>query len=95
MQGSFGVPTLGPREQPPAVGETGGSGTAATPGSGGERVEPPFVHLLPIVVGFARRWVEMEGEGVLDRMHSRFRMTIDPRIPTMPGQSKSGFHRPG
>ena len=23
------------------------------------------------------------------------RMTIDPRIPTMPGRSRSGFHRPG
>ena len=28
-------------------------------------------------------------------MHGRSRMTIDPRIPTMPGRSTSGFHRPG
>ena len=27
-------------------------------------------------------------------MHGRTRMTIDPRIPTMPGRSMSGFHRP-
>ena len=28
-------------------------------------------------------------------MHGRSRMTIDPRTPTMPGRSMSGFHRPG
>ena len=28
-------------------------------------------------------------------MHCRSRMTRDPCIPTMPGQSASGFHRPG
>ena len=29
-------------------------------------------------------------------MHGRSRMTVDPRIPTMPlGRSMSGFHRPG
>ena len=27
-------------------------------------------------------------------MHGRSRLTIDPRIPTMPGRSTSGFHRP-
>ena len=27
-------------------------------------------------------------------MHNRSRVTIDPRIPTMPGRSTSGFHRP-
>ena len=32
---------------------------------------------------------------VLDFMHGRSRTTIDPRIPTMPGRSMSGFHRPG
>ena len=37
------------------------------------------------------------GGGVLDRryvldlMHGRSRMAIDPRIPTMPGRSISGF----
>ena len=42
-----------------------------------------------------------EGGGVLDRrnvfdlMHGRSRMTVDPRIPTMPGRSMLGFHRPG
>ena len=28
-------------------------------------------------------------------MHGRHRMTIDLRIPTMPGRSTSGFHPPG
>ena len=36
------------------------------------------------------------GEGrVLDAMRGRSRMTRDPRVPTMPGRSTSGFHRPG
>ena len=33
--------------------------------------------------------------GVLDIMHSQSRMTIDPRIPTVPGWNTSSFHRPG
>ena len=28
-------------------------------------------------------------------MYGCSRMTIDPRIPTMPARSTSGFHRPG
>ena len=35
------------------------------------------------------------GGGVLDTMRGRSRMTADHRIPTMPGGSTSGFHRPG
>ena len=35
------------------------------------------------------------GGGVLDIMHGRNRMTVDPRIPTMSGRSSSGLHRPG
>ena len=35
------------------------------------------------------------GRGVLIIMRGRSRMTIDPRIFTMPGRSASGFHRPG
>ena len=27
--------------------------------------------------------------------YCRSRMTVDPRIPTMPGRSPSSFHRPG
>ena len=27
-------------------------------------------------------------------MHARSRMTIDPRVPTLPTRSTSGFHRP-
>ena len=44
---------------------------------------------------------EREGGGVLHRkyvldlMHGRSGMTIDPPIPTMPGRSMSRFHRPG
>ena len=37
----------------------------------------------------------VDGGGALNIMHGRSRMTIDPRIPTMPGLSTSGFHRPG
>ena len=33
--------------------------------------------------------------GILDVMHGRSRMTMDHRVPTMPGQSTSGFHRSG
>ena len=35
------------------------------------------------------------GGGTHHVMHGRSRMTIDPRIPPMPRQSTSGFHRPG
>ena len=34
------------------------------------------------------------GGGAIDIMHGRSRITIDPRIPTIPGRSTSGFHRP-
>ena len=32
------------------------------------------------------------GEGGTQFVHGRSRMTIDPRIPTMPGRSTSDFH---
>ena len=32
---------------------------------------------------------------VLDLIHDRSRMTVDPRIPTIPERSMPGFHRPG
>ena len=35
------------------------------------------------------------GEGCTHVVHGRSLMTIDPRIPTMPGRSTSGFDRPG
>ena len=35
------------------------------------------------------------GGGCTQFVHGRSRMTIDPRIPTMPGRSMSGFHQPG
>ena len=33
--------------------------------------------------------------GCTQFVYGRSRMTIDPRIPTMPGRSTSGFHQPG
>ncbi|CAN0256107.1 unnamed protein product, partial [Laminaria digitata] len=33
--------------------------------------------------------------GVLVIMHGRGRMTVDPRIPTIPGRGTSVFRRPG
>ena len=35
------------------------------------------------------------GIGCAQFVHGRSRMTIDPRIPTMPGRSTPGFHQPG
>ena len=35
------------------------------------------------------------GVGCTQFVHGRSRMTLDPRIPTMPGRSTSGFHQPG
>ena len=57
------------------------------------------VHLLlivvkPIVENLVQTPVTAEG-GCTHAMHSRSRMTVDPRIPTMPAQGKSGSHRPG
>lgn len=36
LQGSLGLPALGPGEQSPAIGQAGGSGAAATTSSGGK-----------------------------------------------------------
>ena len=36
-------------------------------------------------------WGVLDGREVLDLMHDRIRMTIGPRIPTMPGRSMFGF----
>ena len=33
--------------------------------------------------------------GCTQFVHGRSRITIDPRIPFMPGRSTSGFHQPG
>ena len=49
-------------------------------------VEGVLMSCMAVVVG--------EG-GVLIIMHGRSRMTVDPRIPAMPGRSMTGFHRPG
>ena len=38
---------------------------------------------------------ESAGAGVLNIMNGRSRMTIDSRIPKVPGRSTPGFHRPG
>ena len=37
----------------------------------------------------------LERRYVIDLMHGRSRMTVDPRIPTIPRRSMSGFYRPG
>ena len=37
----------------------------------------------------------LDSKDVLGLMHGRSRMSIDRRIPTSPGRSMSGFHRPG
>ena len=34
------------------------------------------------------------GGGCTQFVHGRSRMTIDPRIPTMPGRRTSGFYQP-
>ena len=39
--------------------------------------------------------IDEQGRGVLIIMHDRSRMIIDPRTPTMPGWSMSGFRQPG
>ena len=36
-----------------------------------------------------------EGGWYTQFVHGRSRMTIDPRIPIMPGRSTLGFHQPG
>ena len=38
---------------------------------------------------------DRRGGGVLDIIHGRSGVTIDLRIPTLPGRSMSGFRRPG
>ena len=55
-------------------------------------IRPMFEGLLRrAAVARARR----PGGGILIFMHGRSRMTLDPRVPTMPGRSTSGFHRLG
>ena len=53
-----------------------------------------------LLVGWSFAWlvcwlVGWGGAEVFDIMHGRSRTTMDPRIPTLPGRSTSGFHRPG
>ena len=48
-----------------------------------------------VVVGDGKLWVFFLGACVLIIVHGRSRMTIDPRIAAIPGQSTPGFHRPG
>ena len=42
-----------------------------------------------------RNSVSSAGGGVLIIVHGHSRLIVDPRIPTTPGRSASGFHRPG
>ena len=46
-------------------------------------------------VGSGNLYGEGEGGGGTQFVHGRSRMTIGPRILTMPGRSTSGFHKPG
>ena len=52
-----------------------------------------YVHLHSLSGG--RGWRARGGWGVLMSCMAVVVMTIDPRIPTMPGRSTSGFHRSG
>ena len=56
-------------------------------GPEGERLCVLLVSMSPGVPG--------GGGSVVITMDGRSRMTIDPRIPTMPGRRKSDFHGPG
>ena len=47
--------------------------------------------VLIIMHGRSRLTIEGRGGGVLGVMHGRSRTNMDPRIPTMPGRSNSGF----
>ena len=38
---------------------------------------------------------KVEGVPGTQFVHGRSQLTIDPRIPTVPGRSTSGFHQPG
>ena len=38
---------------------------------------------------------EWEGGGCTQFVHGRNPVTIDPRIPSMPGRNMSGFHQSG
>ena len=46
-------------------------------------------------VGRGREAGGRGGGGCTKCVHDRSRMTIDPRIPVMPGRSTSGFRQPG
>ena len=48
-------------------------------------------HALPTVLNSV---TGSEGGGCTQFELGRSRMTINPRIPTMPGRSTSGFHQP-
>ena len=55
---------------------------------------PIMLGVLALQVSGRRVWVrEGAGEGCTHVMHDRSCMTVDPRIPTMPGRSKSSFRR--
>ena len=67
-------------------GEVGGGGKGR---DGGRGYQPrQLLRLLQISGGGEG------GGGGTQFVHGRSRMTIDPRIPTMPGRSTSGFHQP-
>ena len=52
------------------------------------------VHVHPTKL-YSRQGVQRAWRGRMSAMHGRSRMTMDPRIPTVPGPSVSSFHRSG
>ena len=50
---------------------------------------------LPVARGGSGGEERRRGGGGTQFVHGRSRMTIDLRIPTMPGRSTSSFHQPG
>ena len=49
----------------------------------------PWMHCLVFEENLIGR------RGCTQFLHGRTRMTVDPRITTMPGRSRSGLHQPG
>ena len=50
---------------------------------------------MPLMKGVCTYGNRGRGGRVYSVVHGRSRMTIDPRIPTIPGRSTLGYHQPG
>ena len=69
--------------------------TGDTNNVGGTSWKENKAHSPGITQRYYRFFGVLERGGCTQFVHSRSRMTIDPRIPTLPGRSTSGFHQPG